>query len=152
VQSAVRLHSTFAKCGEWESSLKQIDVINLFPRVGRTAFKRAVEVMGGRGSLVVLHVTEVVTTSVLDPFHDTLDHLQNVEAQETATHVRKKFEGLCHSASPKVLTPLHAAHDTRQRAHTIHPPSTPHAGNNFQPANSWVLMNTRPHLGAPVGV
>ncbi|ELR21978.1 universal stress domain containing protein [Acanthamoeba castellanii str. Neff] len=66
------------------------------------AFKRAVEVMGGRGSLVVLHVTEVVTTSVLDPFHDTLDHLQNVEARETATHVRKKFEGLCHSASPKV--------------------------------------------------
>jgi hypothetical protein len=109
--------------------------------------------MGGRGSLVVLHVTEVVTTSVLDPFHDTLDHLQNVEAQETATHVRKKFEGLCHSASPKVLTPLHAAHDTR------------HARTRYTPtinAARWQQLSTcqqlgadehsAPPPGAPVGV
>lgn len=93
--------------------------------------------MGGRGSLVVLHVTEVVTTSVLDPFHDTLDHLQNVEARETATHVRKKFEGLCHSASPKVPTPFYSPHTTHANAHTIHPQSTPHAGrNNVQPASA----------------
>jgi hypothetical protein len=108
--------------------------------------------MGGRGSLVVLHVTEVVTTSVLDPFHDTLDHLQNVEARETATHVRKKFEGLCHSASPKVPTPFtRRTRHTPTRAHDTPTINAARWQKQRSTCQCLTMNNTRP-LGGPVGV
>jgi hypothetical protein len=83
-----------------------------------------VEVLAGRGTLVVLHVAEVVTTSVLDPFHDTLDHFQNVEARETAKRVRAKYEHLCGIASPKASEP-HLRLSARARTHA-HPRADEH--------------------------
>jgi nucleotide-binding universal stress UspA family protein len=60
------------------------------------ALERAIALAGGR-KVVCLHVVEIATTSILDPFHDKLDHIQNLHARESGQQIADKYRGMCAS-------------------------------------------------------
>jgi len=61
----------------------------------RSAFNMALELLKPGDSLALIHVIELVETSLLDPLHEPLDRLYNLEQRSKAKIVREFYEHLC---------------------------------------------------------
>eukprot|EP01089_Gocevia_fonbrunei_P017819 TRINITY_DN5898_c0_g1_i1.p1 TRINITY_DN5898_c0_g1~~TRINITY_DN5898_c0_g1_i1.p1 ORF type:complete len:149 (-),score=17.33 TRINITY_DN5898_c0_g1_i1:78-524(-) len=62
----------------------------------KDAFNMAVNLLNkDNGVLLLLHCVPTVQSSILDPLHDKLDHVENVENIEKAKAIRTEYETLC---------------------------------------------------------
>lgn len=58
------------------------------------AYNRAISMVDGR-QLILIHVIETPSSSILDPFHDKMDYLMNMKNRSTAKEIHEKYDKKC---------------------------------------------------------
>lgn len=59
------------------------------------AFEKAVKMLTEEDNLTLLHAIEIQKTSILDPLHEPLDRLWNIEHRENAKKIQETYSKIC---------------------------------------------------------